>query len=110
MSAITITDDGRNLFRDSTAAAQNIKISYVALGTGVTPPTTGDVKLVAEVFRKRVTSYVNGSTGIINISLYLAPTDSVGTDIEEVAFYGGNATAVFNIGVMLARGLVCHNA
>ncbi|SRR5260221_434703 len=109
MPAITITDNGRNLFRDSLSAAQNIKISYVALGTGTTAPTTGDTQLVAEVFRKKVTSYTNGSTGIINISLYLAPADSVGTDIEEVAFYGGNASVTPNSGVMLARGLFSHN-
>lgn len=109
MSAITITNAGRNLFRDSLSAAQNIKISYVALGSGTTAPTTGDTQLVAEFFRKRITSYTTGATGVINISLYLTPTDAVGKDIEEVSFWGGNATVTPNSGVMLARGLFQHN-
>jgi hypothetical protein len=109
LSAITITDIGRNLFRDSLDAAQNIKITYVALGTSSAAPSTSDTSLVAEVFRKRVTSYTNGSTGVINISLYLGPNDAVGKDIEEVGFWGGNATATPYSGVMLARGLFSHN-
>ncbi len=108
MSVIVITDNGRNLFRDSLSAAQNIKISYVALGSGTTAPTTGDTQLAAETFRKRVTSYTNGTVGVINIALYLTPTDAVGKDIEEVAFFGGNATVTPNSGVMLARGLFSH--
>ena len=109
MSAITITDAGRNLVRDSIKAAQNIKITYVALGTSTTAPATSDTQLGAEFFRKRVTSYTNGSTGVINISLYLTPTDAVGKDIEEVGFFGGNATTASNSGVLLAHGLFQHN-
>jgi hypothetical protein len=110
MSAITKTDAGLNLARDGDSGANNSKITYVAFGTGTTAPTNADTKLVAEVFRKKVTTYVNGSTGEILVSMYLSPGESVGTDIEEVGFFGGNtATSAKNSGVLIGRGLWVHN-
>jgi hypothetical protein len=111
MPAITITNAGLNLMRDGLAGANNSLIKYVALGTSITAPVAGDVKLGAEVFRKAVTSYTNGATpGEILINLYLASGDAVGKDIEEVGFFGGNnATSVANTGILLAHGLYAHN-
>jgi hypothetical protein len=109
MTAITKTNVGLNLKRDGDSGAANPKITYVSLGTGTTAPTSSDTKLVAEVFRKKVTSYTNGSTGEIFVSLYLAPGEAVNVDIEEIGFFGGNATNTPNSGVMLARGLFSHN-
>src|SRR5258708_6888219 len=57
----TLTNAGHNLFRDASKGAANPKISYVALGTGSTAPTTGDTKLQAEVYRKAISSYTNGA-------------------------------------------------
>lgn len=111
MSAIQVTNAGSNLFRDSASGASVPKITYVALGTSTTSPTAADTKLVAEVFRKAVTSYTNGSTGEVFINMYLGPLDAVGDDIEEVGFFGGtSATATANTGVLLARGLWHHNS
>lgn len=94
------------MFRDASKGAASAKITYVALGTGTTAPTTGDTQLVAEVFRKRVSSYTNGSsTGEVHIDLYLAPGDAVGVVIAEVGFFGGNASGTANTGVLLCRGL-----
>ena len=110
MSTIQITNAGSNLYRDSSSGASVPKITYVALGTSTTSPTAADTKLGAEVFRKAVTSYTNGTTGEILINMYLAPLDSVGTDIEEVGFFGGTSpTGTANTGVLLARGLWHHS-
>lgn len=109
MSAITITDVGRNLLRDSLRGASTPLISYVALGTDNTAPSSANTMLGAEVFRKSVTSYTLGATGEVLINMYLAPTDSVGTGIQEVGFFGGGtATSAANSGVLLARGLYSH--
>lgn len=110
MSTIQITDVGSNLYRDSAKGSSVPKITYVALGTSTTSPTAADTKLSAEVFRKAVTSYTNGSTGEVFINMYLGPLDAVGDDIEEVGFFGGtSATGTANTGVLLARGLWHHN-
>jgi hypothetical protein len=110
MSAIQVTNAGSNLYRDSMSSTSVPKITYVALGTSTTSPTAADTKLGAEVFRKAVTSYTNGSTGEVFISMYLGPLDAVGDDIEEVGFFGGtSATSTANTGVLLARGLWHHN-
>src|SRR5712691_493381 len=109
MAAITITTGGRNLLRNGMSGANDPRITYVALGTSNTAPTTGDTQLGAEVFRKAVTSYTNGATGEVLINMYLAPGDSVGSNIQEVGFWGGSsASGTANSGVLLARGLYSH--
>ena len=108
MSTITYTytNDGHNLFRDSTKGAANPMITYVALGTGTNTPTVNDHTLQTEVFRKKVSSYTNGTNpGEVHIDLYLGPGDIVNGSIAEVAFFGGNASSTANSGTMLCRGL-----
>lgn len=110
MTAIQKTNGWLNLIRDSGSGAQNPLIKYVALGTSTTTPLISDTKLGAETFRKAVTSYVNGATGELIVNMYLAPTDNVGANIEEVGFYaGGSATSAQDSGVLIARGLWAHN-
>jgi hypothetical protein len=108
MSAITITTAGRNLLRDGGSGAQNPKVTYVALGTSSTAPTIGDTQLGGEIFRKAITSYTTGANGEILINGYLAPSELVGITVQEVGFFGGNATKTANSGTLLARGLFAH--
>ncbi|SRR5712691_1188654 len=109
MSAITITNAGLDLLRDGMSGVNASKITYVALGTSNTAPTTGDIKLGTEVFRKQVTSYTNGAShGEILINGYIAPSDAVGVVIAEVGYFGGNASSAKDSGVLLARGLYSH--
>ncbi len=110
MSAITITNAGLNLIRDGVAGNNNSKVTYVAVGTGSTAPTTGDTKLQSEVLRKKISSYTNGaSVGEILVNGYLNANDAVGVNIQEVGFFGSNsATSAANSGVLVARGLFSH--
>jgi len=111
MAAITITQAGLNLLRNGTSNADTPLISIVALGTSSTIPTAADTQLGAEVFRKAVSSWVNGTNpGEVLINLYLAPNDAIGVNIQEVGFFGGiNASPATNSGVLLAHGLYSHS-
>lgn len=111
MTAITITDAGRRLYRDSTQNQNKSFITYVALGTSSTTPTIADTLLGAEVFRKKVTSYTNGaSPGEVLVNMYLSPNDGNGYDIEEVGFFGGTSAGPgANTGILVAHGLFTHN-
>lgn len=109
MSAITVTNTGKNLLRAGRSGADNPKVTYIALGTGSTAPSASDTKLAAEVFRKKITSYTNGGTGEILANGYIGPTEAVGTIIAEVGFFGGNsASSTANSGILIARGLYSH--
>src|SRR5260221_9719199 len=102
----TLTNAGHNMFRDASQGAASCKVTYFALGTGTNPATTSETKLQQEVFRKRISSYTNGTNpGEIIFSAYVAPGDAVGVGIQEVAWFGGNASATQNSGVLLAPGL-----
>jgi hypothetical protein len=109
--SVTITNVGLDLIRDGLKGANSPIITYVSLGTSTTAPAVTDTALGNEVFRKAVTSYANGAShGEILINMYLAPGDAIGTDIEEIGFWGGaSASIALNSGILLARGLFSHN-
>ena len=111
MPAIQKTDAGLNLLRDGESGAQNPKITYVAIGSGSATPTAADTKLQNETFRKTVTSYAVGGTGDITVNATLGNSDAVGANIQEVGFFGGNASFTPNTGVLVGRGLftIGHN-
>lgn len=111
MTAVTITNAGQNLLRDALngVAGATPKVLYVAIGTGSTAPAVTDTQLVAEVFRKAVTSVSTGAgvgEGLVN--MYLAPGDAVGVVIGEVGWFAGSATSAANSGVLIARALYSH--
>lgn len=104
MAAITVTSAAKNLIRTGSWLP-----TYVAVGTSSTAPTTADTQLGAESFRKAVTTYTNGATGEVLISMYMAPSDDVGDNIQEVGFFGGaSASSLPNSGVLIAHGLYSH--
>jgi len=111
MPTITLqkTTAGRNLFRDSAKGANISLIKYFAVGTSSTSPAAGNTTLGAEVSRKAITAYTNNGDGGVLIDVYIAPSELVGTEIEEVGVFGGtSANSSTNSGVLLARGLYSH--
>lgn len=107
--AMTKTNSWLNVTADGYAGLDSAKITYIAIGSGTTAPSSGDTQLQTETFRKAVTTYTRGGTGELLVSLFLGPSDAVGYDIEEVGAYAGNAaTATPNSGVLIARGLWSH--
>jgi hypothetical protein len=109
--AVTITNAGLDLVRDALngVAGINLKITYIALGTGTQGTPATATQLAAEVFRKQITSYANGAAhgeGIING--YISPQDSVGTVISEVGYFAGAATGTANSGTLVAYSPYSH--
>jgi hypothetical protein len=107
--AITKTTGWINVVRNGFAGSDNPKISYVAVGSGTTTPSSSDTQLAAETFRKAVTTYTAGGNGELLVSMFLGPSDLVGGDIEEVGLFAGSgATNTPNSGVLIGRGLWSH--
>lgn len=107
---LTKTDVGSNLFRNAAKGVALPTIKYFAVGTGNSPPSSAQIKLDAEAYRKGITSFTDGViAGQLIVNVYLAPTDAVGVSIAEVAVFAGPAaTNTGNSGVMLGRGQYSH--
>lgn len=102
-----ITDAGLNLIRDALKGdATDLQIKYVALGNDATAPANAQTQLVAEQFRKVVTSRnVDPVTpGKLYTELYIADTEANSFKTEEIGWFAGAAAgATANSGVMIAR-------
>lgn len=102
-----ITDVGLNMFRDMLKGTiTDAQIKYVALGNVATAPANGQTQLVAEQFRKVVTSRNTDpvTAGKLYTELYIADTEANAFKCEEIGWFaGGGATATVNTGIMIAR-------
>ncbi len=88
----------------------NANYSY-PVGAGVnTTPTTGQVLLDNEIYRRALTSAVAGANpGEALWTLYVAPGD-VNAQIFELGIFAGSAaTSSPNTGVLIARCLYAHD-
>lgn len=105
-----ITNAGKNLDRDGYAGTITDRtLKWVGVGTSSTAPAVTDTQLGAETFRKAMTSYAAGSTGVMVSTCSIAPGDIVGTVIQELGWFAGaTATGTANTGVMVARVLYSH--
>lgn len=102
-----ITDAGLNMFRDAlNGDVTDCKIKYVALGNDATAPANNQTKLVAEQFRKVVTSQNNDpvAAGKLYTELYVADTEGNAFKCEEIGWFAGaTASATADTGIMIAR-------
>ena len=102
-----ITDAGLNMFRDALKGdVTDCEIKYVALGSDATAPANDQTALVAEEFRKVVTSQnVDPITaGKLYTELYVADTEGNSFKTEEIGWFAGvGATATVNTGICIAR-------
>ena len=100
-----ITSAGKNLLRDGLRTVTDTEIKYMAWGSSTTAPAVGDIALGTETGRKVITKQVNGSTGALVTTTYLAPSDA-NMQIQELGWFAGvNATATAGSGVLIARVL-----
>jgi hypothetical protein len=109
MPVITKTTAGLNLLRDGDRGTASVKITYFSIGSGSATPAATDTKLQNETFRKTIASYTTGVDGEVTVAGVLANADAAGANIQEVGFWGGNASSTLNSGTLIARGLYAHN-
>jgi len=104
-----ITDAGLNMFRDILRGTiTDGKIKYVALGNNATAPANGQTQLVAEQFRKLVTSQNPDPViaGKLYTEVYVSDTEANSFKCEEIGWFAGaGATGTINTGIMIARVL-----
>jgi len=84
------------------------EIKYVALGSDTTSPAEDQTTLVAEEFRKAVTSQNPDpvTAGKLYTELYVADTEANSFKCEEIGWFAGAAaTASADTGIMIARVL-----
>lgn len=80
-------------------------LTYVALGTSSTAPTTADLRLGAEAARRR---FDIRERAIGNSALFYAyfPNSTIPTSIQEMGVFGYGATDTVNTGQLFAHVLI----
>jgi hypothetical protein len=102
-----ITDGALNLIRDALdGTVTDLTLKYLALGTddGTTLPLANtNTKLGAEAFRKAFTKQAVQGTGVLESTVYIAPTEA-NVNIREIGiFAGANATTTADSGILVSR-------
>jgi len=110
MATVTMTKTtvGLNLLRDSLWGQNGAtsRILYFAVGTGTTTPSTGDTKLVSEVYRAIFQTLTSGATGEGHMQGFIDLANANGLTLTEAGLWGGtSATSSANTGILIARGL-----
>lgn len=105
-----IMNGAHNLVRDALyGQATDLKIKYMAVGTGTSTPVATQTKLDTEIYRQQVTSFTPGSTGVLTTTTVVGPGVAIATWQEVGWFAGALATSAQDTGVMVARVLYNHN-
>ena len=85
------------------------EIKYMAVGSDSTAPAITDTTLVAETFRKVMTTQTQPTTITLLSVVYIAPAEAVGA-IEEIGWFAGAAAgAGADSGIMVSRVLYSRN-
>lgn len=104
-----IMDDGLDMFRDILKGdVTDGKIKYVALGNDSTAPVNNQKKLVAEQFRKVVTSQNPDpvTVGKLYTEVYISDVEANSFKCEEIGWFAGAAASTTkDTGIMIARVL-----
>lgn len=107
--ALTFTNVGLNYLRDSLSGQNNAngRITWFAVGTGTTTPSSSDTKLANEVYRAVLQSAGAGSTGEEHLFAFVDLAFGNGYTLSEAAIWGGSTiTSAANTGIMIARALL----
>lgn len=89
-----------NSLTHSSPSPANIRVNYVALGTGTNAPANSDTTLQTETYRNTVASQTNASNIAYQTGFFSA-TETSGTFREAGLFMVGTASA--NTGTLLSR-------
>lgn len=101
-----IMDVGLDMLRDFiNGTVTDGEIKYIALGSSTTIPATNQSKLVAEQFRKAITSQTPlAGVGVLETLGYLSEAEGNSFKTEEIGWFAGvNASVTVDTGIMVAR-------
>jgi len=103
----TITDLAKTeLAKSLLGLTPNLEIKYLAIGTGTASTSSGDTKLVNEVFRCADEGLESIGNGVIQSSFTIYTTDYNGA-VEEVGIFGGTSAAgTVDTGTLISRILL----
>jgi len=96
-----IVDAGANLIRDFLKGDSVSGLTHLALGTGTTSPSTNDVGLENETYRKAFTD-VAVENRLLRIAVFFTSSEYAG-DISELGLFGNGATDTLGTGTMYSR-------
>lgn len=77
-------------------------LTYCAVGTSASTPSSGDMTLGTEVSRHQFTSDVVISTGTASIQTYF-PASECSVNIKELGLFGNGASNTANSGTLFAH-------
>lgn len=102
-----LTTVGKNMQRDGLqGVVTDLKIKRLGIGGTNTAPAVGQTTLFSEFFRKAITSYAPGATGILVTTTYIAPYEANTPKVEELGWFCGvDATDTVDSGIMISRVL-----
>ncbi len=100
-----LTTVGKNMQRDGLqGVVTDLKIKRLGIGGSAAAVDPAQTKLVSEFFRKAITSYTPGATGILVTITYIAPYEANTPKVEELGWFCGVlATDTKDSGIMISR-------
>jgi hypothetical protein len=104
-----ITDVGLTWLADSLRSTHCNKIYYLGWGASSAAASTSNTALSTETGRKLVTSQTSSGVGVCITTVYLGPTEAVGSIKELGWFAGTSASATALSGTMLSRVIYERN-
>ena len=89
----------------SLAAADELRITYIAVGTGTTAVAGTDTTLETEVFRDTIDSQGDASK-VARSTIFIGLSEANGNTLSEVGGFAGAASGVTDSGTMASHALL----
>lgn len=83
-----VTTSGKNIIGLLLGGQTTDHVSYMAFGTGSTPPTAADTSLVTEVYRAEITQ-TSAVANVVTFRHFLPSTEANGHTLREAALLAG---------------------
>lgn len=80
---------GKNVLRNALYSGATATLTDISVGTGSTIPGVTDTALVAEVFKKALTSRSTPAETKIVVDMYLASSEANGNTLTEAGLWAG---------------------
>lgn len=96
-----VVNSGLNLLVGSLSGVSST-LTYCAIGTSTTTALATDTQLNAEAWRGPISSFTL-SNNVLVTTAYITPLQAVNVNIQEIGWFGGNASMTQNSGTLYAH-------